>query len=123
MKSRFRERFLEDIEAGQSERRHSLIAVSEGAGMKTTEVRNGDPKDSRTDVFGHRDNAGTGKVLRRRQWQEIGCKVRSIELNLMQRCASQAASSTDLLESRLLGAMAVQCILQGKNGHMAVVKR
>lgn len=117
------ERFLEDIRSRQSERRGILIAVSEGVrdedGKYVTEIR----KDSRTDVFGHRDIAGTGKVLEEIVRQEIGCKVRSIELNLMQRCASQAASSTDLLESRLLGAMAVQCILQEKNGHMAVVKR
>ena len=117
------ERFLEDIRSRQSEKRGILIAVSEGVrdedGKYVTETR----EDSRTDVFGNRDIAGTGKVLEEIVRQEIGCKVRSIELNLMQRCASQAASSTDLLESRLLGAMAVQCILQGKNGHMAVVKR
>lgn len=105
------------------EKRGILIAVSEGVrdedGKYVTETR----EDSRTDVFGHRYIAGTGKVLEEIVRQEIGCKVRSIELNLMQRCASQAASSTDLLESRLLGVMAVQCILQGKNGHMAVVKR
>ena len=104
--------------------------ISEAGSQRSAAFRDEDGKyvtetreDSRTDVFGHRDIAGTGKVLEEIVRQEIGCKVRSIELNLMQRCASQAASSTDLLESRLLGVMAVQCILQGKNGHMAVAKR
>ena len=54
---------------------------------------------------------------------ELGCKTRSLELNLMQRCAAHLASRTDLNESRLLGTKAVQCAVQGQTGKMATLLR
>ena len=53
----------------------------------------------------------------------IGCKVRSIELNLMQRCAAHLASATDLEESRMLGMKACQCALEKQGGQMASIRR
>ena len=41
----------------------------------------------------------------------------------MQRCAAHLASRTDLNESRLLGAKAVQCAVQGQTGKMATLLR
>ena len=52
----------------------------------------------------------------------IGCKVRSIELNLMQRCAAHLASATDLEESRMLGMKACQCALEKQGGQMASIR-
>ena len=55
--------------------------------------------------------------------EKIGCKVRSIELNLMQRCAGHVQSATDISESRMLGMKACQCAIDGENGVMAAVIR
>ena len=54
---------------------------------------------------------------------EIGCKVRSIELNLMQRAAGHIASQTDLEESYMLGSKAVTAMLEGKTGEMSAIRR
>ena len=55
--------------------------------------------------------------------ENIGCKVRSIELNLMQRCSSHLASATDLYESKMLGMKAFQCAIDDISGQMASIKR
>ena len=54
---------------------------------------------------------------------EIGCKVRSIELNVMQRCASHIASAADIYEARLLGNAAADRAINGFSGEMACMKR
>jgi len=53
----------------------------------------------------------------------VGCKVRSIELNILQRCASHLASATDLDESFRLGETAVAAALAGHTGEMSVIRR
>ena len=75
------------------------------------------------DVFGHAALSGTAKVLEGLVKERIGCKVRSIELNLMQRCASHLASANDLSESRMLGMTAADRAISGVSGQMAVVLR
>lgn len=117
------EQFLEDINSRQDEKRNLLIAVSEGlkdaGGNYISEHTNG----NQDDIFGHKDIAGTARVLEETVRRKLGCKVRSVELNLLQRCASDSASHTDLEESRMLGAKAVWCALLGKGGEMAVIER
>ena len=49
---------------------------------------------------------------------KFGCKVRSIELNLPQRCAAHLASHTDLTESSTCGRTAVDAAVSGKTGCM-----
>lgn len=75
------------------------------------------------DVFGHRAIAGAARVLEAEVKERFGCKTRSVELNLIQRCAADSASRTDLEESRQLGQKAVQCAIQRMNGVMAVIRR
>ena len=60
------------------------------------------------DAFGHKYLSGIGKCLENIVRKEIGCKVRSIELNVMQRCASHMASKTDVDESVKIGEEAVK---------------
>lgn len=116
-------RFLDDIRSRQSENRNLLIAVSEGIRDENGTYLSEQTPGNRPDRFGHRDIAGTGGVLAQIVRNELGCKTRSLELNLMQRCAAHLASRTDLNESRLLGAKAVQCAVQGQTGKMATLLR
>mgnify|MGYP000766996723 FL=1 len=58
-----------------------------------------------------------------RDREEIGCKVRSIELNVMQRCASHIASKTDIDESVKIGEEAVKAAVEGMTGKMMAFKR
>jgi 6-phosphofructokinase 1 len=53
--------------------------------------------------------------------ERIGCKVRSVELNILQRCAAHIASETDLSEAEKLGALAVQAAARGETGRVSAI--
>ena len=55
--------------------------------------------------------------------EKLGCKVRSIELNLPQRCAAHLASKTDITESVGVGMSAVEAAIKGKTGVMMTIYR
>ena len=95
-----------------------IIAVSEGIVPNERQyVKTG------ADAFGHTDNSGVAKYLEHRCAERFGCKVRSIELNVMQRCSAHIASLTDLNEAEQIGAAAVECALNGNSGRMMGFRR
>lgn len=100
-----------------------LVAVSEGIKNKNGEYISAATQTDAVDAFGHKYISGTGKVLENIVRESIGCKVRSIELNLMQRCASHIASDTDIQEANMLGMKALQCALEGQTGIMSTIQR
>lgn len=116
------EQFISDVKDCLAKRNAVVVAVSEG-------LKNADgsylseSKGRGVDVFGHAALSGTAKVLEGLVKEKIGCKVRSIELNLMQRCASHLASANDLSESKMLGMTAADRALNGVSGEMAIVER
>ena len=71
-----------------------------------------------TDTFGHKMLTGSGKYLENLVKERIGVKVRSIELNVCQRCSSEYLSATDLNESENAGIVGVQAALKGETGKM-----
>ena len=75
------------------------------------------------DNFGHKYLSGIGKYLENAVREEIGCKVRSIELNVMQRCSSHICSTTDISESEKIGAAGVRCALSGNTGKVMIFRR
>lgn len=115
--------FVKDVREKLKEQISILIAVSEGVKDRKGDYISSSMQTNTVDVFGHKYISGTGRVLERILREEIGCKVRSIELNLMQRCAAHIASETDLNESKMLGMKALQCALEGRMGEMASIKR
>lgn len=115
--------FLKDVKAKLEEQDAVIIAVSEGVKNKDGRYISEEVQSSAVDSFGHSYIAGAAKVLEDAVRNEIGCKVRSIELNLMQRCAAHLASATDIQESRMLGKAACQYALDGAGGMMAAVIR
>ena len=77
-----------------------------------------------SEAFGHKYLSGVGKYLEELTRDHIGCKVRSIELNVMQRCGSHIASLTDLDEAWRIGAAAVNEALKfGGSGVMMGFRR
>lgn len=116
------EQFIRDVKDCLAKRNAVVVAVSEG-------LKNADgsylseSKGRGVDVFGHAALSGTAKVLEGLVKEKIGCKVRSIELNLMQRCASHLASANDLSESKMLGMTAADRALNDVSGEMAIVER
>ena len=80
-------------------------------------------KSGVVDPFGHAYLSGVGKYLEMLIKQKIGCKVRSLELSLMQRCSAHLASGTDLRESFEAGAYGAREAISGVSGRMAVILR
>lgn len=111
------ERFMRDVRQEMAKHKAVIVAVSEGM-----EVPDG-VQSGVVDNFGHKYLSGIGKYLEEAVRGEIGCKVRSIELNVMQRCSSHLCSRTDIDESEAIGAAGVRCALGGKTGKMMIFRR
>jgi 6-phosphofructokinase 1 len=118
-----KDEFFEDLRAKLAEKPNVVIAVSEGIRFADgTYVCEGFGVAS-VDAFGHKQLSGTGKALEYAVKNELGCKVRSIELNLPQRCASHIASATDLAESVCVGKAAVKAASEGVTRQMMTIVR
>lgn len=115
--------FIKQVEAHLVENKSVICAVSEGIRDEQGDYIGMSTKSGAVDSFGHTYLSGVGKYLEELVAFKIGCKVRSIELNVMQRCASHLAAQTDLQEARLAGEEAVRVALEGKTGVMITFKR
>ena len=117
------DKFYSHIEKKLKEKNHVLVVVSEGIrtadGKYICDILPGGSKDA----FGHTQLGGTGKVLEGLVKQKIGVKVRSIELNTPQRCASHILSKTDIDEAFNLGYEAVNSAVSGNTGVVMAIKR
>lgn len=112
-------RFLSDVRAALEKHQSVVCAVSEGVSPPDADLfRSGE-----NDAYGHAYLSGIGKYLETQVRREIGCKVRSVELNVMQRCSSHLASETDLNEAAECGRHAVQLAYAGKTGRMVTMVR
>lgn len=116
-------KFIDDIREVQKTQKSVIIAVSEGLKFANGKYVATASIDGRVDAFGHQPLAGLGKFLQQYVSDKLGCKVRSIELNVLQRCASHIASKTDIEESQLIGQEAVKVALLGETGVMVCFKR
>lgn len=115
--------FFADVRAVLAKKPNVVIAVSEGIRFADGHYVGEGTQTGVTDAFGHAYLAGTGKALELAVKAEIGCKVRSIELNLPQRCAAHLASGTDLAESVVIGRSAVKAASEGVTRQMMTVTR
>ena len=117
------EQFFSDVRAALEKHPNVVIAVSEGVRFADGRyVCEGIGVES-TDAFGHKQLSGTGKALELAVKAELGCKVRSIELNLPQRCAAHIASAQDLTESVAVGRAAVKSAAEGLSREMMLILR
>jgi 6-phosphofructokinase 1 len=115
--------FFADVRAALEKKPNVVIAVSEGIHFADgTYVCEGTSVGG-TDVFGHKQLSGTGKALEIAVKNEIGCKVRSVELNISQRCGAHIGSKTDITESVSIGRAAVKFASEGVTREMITVVR
>ena len=112
---------VEDVKALLEKQDDVIIAISEG--IRDKDGNYFSASESKLDKFGHVQLSGAGKALEHLIANEIGCKVRSVELNILQRCATHQASLTDLEESVKLGEKACELAKDGKTGLMATITR
>lgn len=88
--------------------------INDGKGTFICELAS----DVGVDNFGHKMLTGSGKYLENLVKEKLGIKVRSVELNVSQRCSSSCLSATDLGEAVESGKYAVNTALSGETGKM-----
>ena len=114
--------FLEDVKQALKEHYAVIVAVSEGIDLDPNEIGE-EFQSGKNDTFGHKYLAGVAKALEKVVSREINCKVRAIELNVMQRCSSHLSSKRDITEAERIGGAAVKTALDGFSGRMMYFER
>ena len=117
------EQFLADVQKAFEHTSNLVVCISEG-------INDGNGKfvcelasDVGVDTFGHKMLTGSGKYLENLVKDRLGVKVRSIELNVNQRCSSAMLSATDKKEAIASGSFGVQTALKGTTGMMIAFHR
>ena len=118
------EKFELDLRQALTKNKQVIVSISEGLHDESGEyLFNLGKNEGRLDAFGHAQAGGAGKILEEYVRSQIGCKVRSIEVNLLQRCAAHILSATDIEESKKLGEHATKLVLEGMSGKMSSLQR
>ena len=113
--------FIKDVRTAMDRYNNVVIAVSEG--IKNAKGQYISATSAVEDTFGHSQLSGTGKCLEYIIKQNTQVKVRSVEINILQRCAAHMSSITDIGEAFRLGRHAVEVALQGKTAVMVTAIR
>ena len=79
--------------------------------------------DRNNDAFGHNQLGKTAEYLAKITANELSVPVRSIEINLLQRCFSNVSSLYDINEAVLVSEYGVKKIIDGETGSMVTVIR
>ncbi|MFQ7586190.1 MAG: 6-phosphofructokinase, partial [[Clostridium] symbiosum] len=117
------EQFSADLKNAFEKSQTVVVCVSEGiadsAGHFICEYSN----EAQLDTFGHKMLTGCGEILENYIRNQFGVKVRSVELNVSQRCSGMIVSGQDMKEAEVAGAFGVRSALDGVNGMMVAFKR
>lgn len=117
------ESFFTDLENALSKSTAVVVCVSEGIRDASGKFICEYSTEAQLDTFGHKMLTGCGKLLESYVRNRFGVKVRSVELNVNQRCSSLLASLTDINEADMAGRTAVKCALEGVTGKMITFNR
>ena len=117
------DKFVEDIKKILDVKPNVVVALSEGIRDKNGVYIGESDRSVKSDAFGHKALGGAGKVLESVLKDRIGCKARTVEFSLLQRCAAHIASKTDIDESVMIGKYAVEIAVSGDSGFMVAYER
>ena len=117
------EKFLFDIRTKLANQDTVIVAVSEGIKDADGTYIAESKQAFGNDMFGHGQLGGVGKKLENLVKDRLGIKVRSVELNLVQRCAAHITSKTDVEDAFTCGVEAVKAAANGESGKMVCMIR
>lgn len=117
------EDFLKRLKALLTTQKTVAVCVSEGLHGSEGRFLCEYEASGEKDTFGHKMLNGSGRFLEHLVRREIGVKVRSIELNLLQRCSSGYLSGTDRDEAVMAGRFGVRAALNRETGKMISFQR
>ena len=112
------EDFLSKVQDKLKDTNNLVVCISEGIHDKEGTFICELSGEAGVDSFGHKMLAGSGKYLENLVKDRLGIKVRSVELNVSQRCSSSCLSAADLDEAVSSGRFAVKAALSGETGRM-----
>lgn len=112
-----------DVEEILKRRKKVFIVVSEGVKDLDGKYIPERFKQLPTDCFGHVQLGGTALILADVIREKYGIKTRSIEFNLLQRCAAHLASKTDINETLKSGQFGLRKALAGQTNKMVSFQR
>lgn len=115
--------FIEKVRTSLETTPNLVVCISEGIHDNTGTFICEYSNDVGTDTFGHKMLTGSGKYLENLVKERLGVKVRSVELNVCQRCSSSMLSKTDQKEAIASGAYGVKAALNGASGNMVAFER
>ena len=115
--------FIEKVRTSLETTQNLVVCISEGIHDNTSTFICEYSNDVGTDTFGHKMLTGSGKYLENLVKERLGVKVRSVELNVCQRCSSSMLSKTDQKEAIASGAYGVKAALNGASGKMVAFER
>ncbi|MCR5580954.1 MAG: 6-phosphofructokinase [Pseudobutyrivibrio sp.] len=113
--------FVNDLSRLLKEKTNIVVAVSEG--IRDAKGEYISASTGTLDNFGHAQLSGAGKTLEYLVKDRLGVKVRSIEVNVLQRAAAHMSSLTDIKESVALGKNGVKYAEAGETGIMVICRR
>lgn len=113
-----REAFIEKVKECLKTTPNLVVCISEGINDGNGTFICEYASDVGVDNFGHKMLTGSGKYLENLVKEKIGVKVRSIELNVCQRCSCAHLARVDLDEAVNAGIYAVHAALEGETGKM-----
>lgn len=115
--------FIEKIKSSLETTSNLVVCISEGIhtadGTFICELGS----EVGVDTFGHKMLTGSGKYLENLVKERLGVKVRSVELNVSQRCSSAMLSKADQKEAIASGSFGVTAAIKGETGKMVAFKR
>ena len=115
--------FIEKVRTSLETTPNLVVCISEGIHDNTGTFICEYSNYVGTDTFGHKMLTGSGKYLENLVKERLGVKVRSVELNVCQRCSSSMLSKTDQKEAIASGAYGVKAALNGASGKMVAFER
>ncbi len=115
--------FCESIKERMKYKNNVVVCVSEGIHDKNNKLICEYESETWLDNFGHKMLSGTAKFLEKHLKKTLGVKVRSVELNVAQRCSSTLISKTDRDEAIIAGEFAVDSVINEDSGYMVAFVR
>ena len=114
-----KDEFIEDVKNELKKSNCVMVAVSEGIHDSDGNYINA----GTSDIFGHDQLGGAAKTLEFLVKEKLHIKCRSVEINIMQRCAAHMAAGTDIREAYELGIAGAKYAIEGNTGFIPVLKR
>ena len=117
------EKFFDDVKTALKIHKNVVVCVSEGIKDKDGKFICEYATEAGVDTFGHKNLTGCGKFLENQVKANLGVKVRSVELNVTQRCASNLLSKRDIEEAYRVGVEGVKVATLGETAKMICMVR